>query len=85
LQGQAGVAAFFSALGELLKSPSKFLVCVHSEILNLVRDERLLDDTTKSGGMHDNFLGGESGRRNRTTGLEASSLPTSFAELGEWT
>jgi hypothetical protein len=44
MQGQAGVAAFFSALSELLKSPSKFLVCVHSVILDFVRDEKLRND-----------------------------------------
>jgi hypothetical protein len=58
LQGQAVVAAFFSALSELLKSPSKFLVCVHSEILDLVRDEKLRNDALKR-----EKLKAESGKR----------------------
>ncbi len=47
MQEQTGVAAFFSTLGELPKGPSKFVVCVHSESLDLVRDEKLRNDAPK--------------------------------------
>jgi len=35
---------FQTRRGELLQSPSKFLVCVHSEILDLVCDEKSCND-----------------------------------------